>query len=1217
MYPVPWGGYVPGDNIYSANTPGTASAFPVHATVVGTSLDRPEETLGKGDVIIRARINDPDFDVCEFCEDRIAQNTAADVGPLKITVSRGADKVTLGYAGGTTATDGKLDVGDDGIDGDFTAVRQLGPITEIAGDAGIFELDLAIAYTDGPSSSACPVSDRAGGDDANGRMDLLAPAGENYCILQGDILTVEYTDPADASGGPNTVTDSATFDLRNGVLQSDKNVYFIGHDMILTIIEPDWNLDGDDAETYSLNAVEWDSAAGTLGLDQGVFSGNTQISAFDPEPGGFRETGDNTGVFQMVLEIPNILYGNSLERGEEIKLEYTDWGPSGANYVGETAKNVNLKVFTSNFGAAIELDQKAYSWTDKVFITVVAPDYNFDSQLIDEIGQTSRDAIRVFTRSDAIDRYKLVETGTDTGIFTGEVILTGFPYDADGNDGTGNNGFDTNPRTSPDGSGPTDGFLRATENDFVSVYFELSGGETAVGSSIIWWNLGIMEWLEPSYPASGTGVVRVVDPDMNLNPEAFDTLDIGVWSDSDPGGIDLTMTETNEATGIFEGTVFFTTTEESSGHMLRVAEGDTVFSRYYDYTLPAPAARDDREAVSSAFVIGDTAPPLERVPISNLRVVNLEPLQSGRMVQTGSGPAAVTTIPLIDHISRITFVPSGLYAIALDLSSLALVDPSTKSSLCALAGAECVYLGDAKTAGQVTVETGMDLVTRVILPGDMQIVGMPLGEQVYIYEAEQRRAQQALNDADFASDPRIGGYDVASAQVVELGSPSADLIFSSFVRVFFDPSVLYEGTLVFSVDSVGNSKILTRCGSDPAAALAALRPSATIDGLACVDYGSSSIWTRHFTAFGVAPPIPSEPTPALINRGGGGGGGGGGGSVSGAVGTGGAVPVYIQSVSWDCEAGTVKVEAGPDDDGLTVTVLSKTLGLSTATPQDGDATPKHRLFTAPMDSEDDFIQVKALSVGGRDFSSATESLNLNSCTGTRTFQTSTPAAAPNLSVQPDQPAPALVQAQTEERPTTTDLDTAQAQTEERPPTTPEPDTAQDEPERATPESTIQGSEQTTGDQMSPPTPECGDGTVLSPDGICEVAQDSSGCLIATAAHGTELAPQIQHLREIRDGKVLSTGSGAAFMGAFNKIYYSFSPAVADAERQNPALRHAAAAALAPMLATLHVMDFAKEGSEAHVAGLGALVIALNVAVYGSPAVLAAVFVRAGRARRAL
>ena len=74
-----------------------------------------------------------------------------------------------------------------------------------------------------------------------------------------------------------------------------------------------------------------------------------------------------------------------------------------------------------------------------------------------------------------------------------------------------------------------------------------------------------IRWLESSYPATGTGVVRVVDPDMNLDPKAVDNFDVDVWSDSDLAGIDLTVTETNADTGIFEGTVFFSTTDESSG----------------------------------------------------------------------------------------------------------------------------------------------------------------------------------------------------------------------------------------------------------------------------------------------------------------------------------------------------------------------------------------------------------------------------------------------------------------------------------------------------------------------------------------------------------------------------------------------------------------------------------------------------------------------------
>ena len=116
--------------------------------------------------------------------------------------------------------------------------------------------------------------------------------------------------------------------------------------------------------------------------------------------------------------------------------------------------------------------------------------------------------------------------------------------------------------------------------------------------------------------------MRVIDPDMNLNPEAVDNFDVTVFSDSDGGGISLTVTETNAATGIFEGTVFFGVGVDTSGHRLRVVEGDTVTAQYYDNTLPAPFKETERVRVGATTLIGTVVPPLERVPISDLRAVD-------------------------------------------------------------------------------------------------------------------------------------------------------------------------------------------------------------------------------------------------------------------------------------------------------------------------------------------------------------------------------------------------------------------------------------------------------------------------------------------------------------------------------------------------------------------------------------------------------------------
>ena len=395
--------------------------------------------------------------------------------------------------------------------------------------------------------------------------------------------------------------------------------------MILTLIEPDFDRDNDTAETYDLDLIEWDSDAAeiTMGNLASIRGSTTDASAFDPEPSNFRETGDSTGIFQIVVEIPNTLNSQKLDRGEKVELEYSDWGPSGADFVGEEEQDINLVIFTSNFGATVELDQKVYTWTDKIFITIVAPDHNFDSNLIDEVGETADDKILVQTRQSKLERYKLVETGTDTGIFTGEVILAGFKHDADGNAATGDStGNDITSSTTQTGSGPTDGKLSAKDNDGLTVSFEFNEDETVVGSALIRWNIGEVSWLEASYPATATGVVRIVDPDMNLNPESVDNFNVDVWSDSDAGGIDLTVTETNEATGIFEGTVFFSVTDESSGHRLRVAEGDTITAEYEDNTLPDPYTTADELEITGTSIIGTIVPPLERAPAANARVVD-------------------------------------------------------------------------------------------------------------------------------------------------------------------------------------------------------------------------------------------------------------------------------------------------------------------------------------------------------------------------------------------------------------------------------------------------------------------------------------------------------------------------------------------------------------------------------------------------------------------
>jgi hypothetical protein len=145
------------------------------------------------------------------------------------------------------------------------------------------------------------------------------------------------------------------------------------------------------------------------------------------------------------------------------------------------------------------------------------------------------------------------------------------------------------------------------------------------------------------------------------------------------------------------------------------------------------------------------------------------------------------------------------------------------------------------------------------------------------------------------------------------------------------------------------------------------------------------------------------------------------------------------------------------------------------------------------------------------------------------------------------------------------------------------------------------------EMTEPEIGECGPGTDLI-DGKCELVdqpKEGGGCLIATAAYGSEMAPQVQFLREIRDNKVMSTESGASFMTGFNQFYYSFSPVIADYERENPLFKEAVKIGLTPMISSLSILSAVDIDSEQEMLGYGIALIMANIGMYfGAPAIVA-------------
>ena len=127
----------------------------------------------------------------------------------------------------------------------------------------------------------------------------------------------------------------------------------------------------------------------------------------------------------------------------------------------------------------------------------------------------------------------------------------------------------------------------------------------------------------------------------------------------------------------------------------------------------------------------------------------------------------------------------------------------------------------------------------------------------------------------------------------------------------------------------------------------------------------------------------------------------------------------------------------------------------------------------------------------------------------------------------------------------------------------------------------------------------------------EIESDSQGqspgggCLIATATYGSELAPQVQQLREIRDSKLLQTESGSAFMNSFNLFYYSLSPTIADYERDNQIFKELVKLSITPLISSLSILNYVDVNSDIEVIGYGTGIILLNLGMYfATPALIA-------------
>ena len=427
----------------------------------------------------------------------------------------------------------------------------------------------------------------------NGNGDLRDPISQSY------ILSVTYSDESDATGASAEVTDSAIFNIGTASIDTDATEYAIKQKAFITLVDQDSNYDSDSRETVSLKYIEWEGSADTT-LD------HEDNPDFDPSTPFLRETEANSGIFLVEITIPEKirdrgLFSEDVGLGESITLTYTDYSPAGADYPGLDDRSVETGFTISRVGASLTLDKDIYSWRDRVTITVVAPDFNIDALAVESI---DRDLVNIRSQLGS-DTVLLAETGSNTGIFQGTVDLGGFGYSVA-------KGVMAQPA----------GMLEVGNEDGISVTFTYDEDERdLVQSALIRWNVAEVSWLAESYREGATGILRVVDIDRNLHPDTPDSIETIVFSDTYRGGIRVALTETEPNSGVFEGEVIFDVLH-SEGNRLQVSEGDIVTAAYDDRTLPPPDGEGDSLRITGTTTVGSIVPPLERVAVSNLGVVD-------------------------------------------------------------------------------------------------------------------------------------------------------------------------------------------------------------------------------------------------------------------------------------------------------------------------------------------------------------------------------------------------------------------------------------------------------------------------------------------------------------------------------------------------------------------------------------------------------------------
>ncbi|MFY9301289.1 MAG: hypothetical protein WAO91_08890 [Candidatus Nitrosotenuis sp.] len=257
-----------------------------------------------------------------------------------------------------------------------------------------------------------------------------------------------------------------------------------------------------------------------------------------------------------------------------IKVSYGDQHASSYFHFFQSSSGIPQVILST-----IGLDKRHYTWTDSVEIFVVAPSFNKNNQ-VDYIGSGGDfGKIEIKTGKGKLENYQLIETAGNSGIFKGNVVLTGDSrVDADGN----GQAYEAEEITS--GSGPSGGKLAAGKRDVIKVTFSNSKESVSDLANIDWTRGEILWYFDVAEPRSEV-TISVKDPDMNIKQNIPDYLNVLVWSNTDKKPKIIRLAETTGNSGVFEKLILLS--DQSGSSRIKAVDKDTLYVRYEDRTAPS------------------------------------------------------------------------------------------------------------------------------------------------------------------------------------------------------------------------------------------------------------------------------------------------------------------------------------------------------------------------------------------------------------------------------------------------------------------------------------------------------------------------------------------------------------------------------------------------------------------------------------------------------